>query len=76
MPGTELDSYVVCFDKSGMTVEEIASKLRQNDPPVICFIRNDMLVLDARTMTDTELSETAAALASVFSCNKSADLIE
>lgn len=62
MPGTELESYVVCFNKAGMQVEEIASNLRKHDPPVVCFIRNDFLVLDARTMTESEIDETAAAV--------------
>jgi len=62
MPGTELDSFSVCFNKKGVPVEEIASRLRQNDPPIICFIRNDLLNLDARTMTDSEIDETAAAV--------------
>jgi len=75
MPGAELDSPVVCFDKAGMPPEKIASKLRQYDPPVICFIRNDQLVLDARTMTDSEIDETAAAVEWVFSCKEAGDLI-
>jgi len=62
MPGTELESFVVCFDKKGIPPEEIASRLRQYNPPVVCFIRNDMLVLDARTMTDPEIDEAAKAV--------------
>ena len=66
MPGTELDSFVVCFDKNGIPAEEFALKLRKNSPPVVCFIRNDMLALDARTMTDSEIGEAAAAVAGII----------
>lgn len=65
MPATELDSFVVCFEKSGMYVEDYAQKLRQNDPPIICFIRNHMIALDARTMTDSEIDEVADAISNI-----------
>ena len=66
MPGTELDSYVVCFETPNMFVEDFAAKLRLNDPPVICFIRNHMIALDPRTMTGPEIEETAEAVAGVM----------
>ncbi|MCL2365774.1 MAG: L-seryl-tRNA(Sec) selenium transferase [Oscillospiraceae bacterium] len=66
MPGTDLDSFAVCFNKEGVYVEDIAAGLRRNEPPIISFIRNDQVALDPRTMTDAEIDETAFAVASVM----------
>ena len=42
--------------------EELAERLRNGDPPVIGIVRDGRLLLDCRTITDTEVDEAAAAV--------------
>jgi L-seryl-tRNA(Ser) seleniumtransferase len=43
--------------------EELAEPLRRGEPPVIGIVRDGRLLLDCRTLTDTEVEETARAVA-------------
>jgi L-seryl-tRNA(Ser) seleniumtransferase len=57
LPLAELPSFACAVD------EELAAPLRAGDPPVIGVIRDGRLLLDCRTLTDTEAEEVAAAVA-------------
>ena len=57
LPLAELPSYACAVE------EELAAPLRAGEPPVIGIVRDGRLLLDCRTLTDTELDEVASAVA-------------
>jgi L-seryl-tRNA(Ser) seleniumtransferase len=56
LPLAELPSFACAVE------EELAGPLRAGEPPVIGVIRDGRLLLDCRTLTDTEAEEVAAAV--------------
>jgi L-seryl-tRNA(Ser) seleniumtransferase len=56
LPLAELPSFACGVE------EELAGPLRTGEPPVIGVIRDGRLLLDCRTLTDTEAEEVAAAV--------------
>jgi len=56
LPLTELPSFACAVE------EELATKLRACDPPVIAVVRDGRTLLDCRTLTDAEADEAAAAV--------------
>jgi L-seryl-tRNA(Ser) seleniumtransferase len=61
LPLTELESYACAVD------EELEVPLRLGEPPVVGVVRDGRLLLDCRTLTDTEVDEVARAVASARS---------
>jgi L-seryl-tRNA(Ser) seleniumtransferase len=57
LPLAELPSFACAVE------EELAGPLRLGEPPVIGVVRDGRLLLDCRTLTDTEADEVAAAIA-------------
>ena len=49
-PGAELPTRLVEIARDGASADEIASRLRASDPPVIARIEHDRVVLDLRTV--------------------------
>jgi L-seryl-tRNA(Ser) seleniumtransferase len=56
LPLAELPSFACAVE------EELTGSLRAGEPPVIGVIRDGRLLLDCRTLTDTEAEEVAAAV--------------
>jgi L-seryl-tRNA(Ser) seleniumtransferase len=56
LPLTELPSYACAVEES------FAAPLRGADPPVIGIVRDGRLLLDCRTLADTEIDEVARAV--------------
>jgi L-seryl-tRNA(Ser) seleniumtransferase len=56
LPLAELPSFACAVE------EELAGPLRAGEPPVIGVIRDGRLLLDCRTLTDTEAEEVAATI--------------
>jgi len=56
LPLTELPSYACAVE------EELAERLRAAEPPVVGIVRDGRLLLDCRTLADSELDEVAAAV--------------
>jgi L-seryl-tRNA(Ser) seleniumtransferase len=56
LPLTELPSYACAVE------EELAERLRTAEPPVVGIVRDGRLLLDCRTLADSELDEVAAAV--------------
>jgi L-seryl-tRNA(Ser) seleniumtransferase len=56
LPTTDLESFACALE------EDIAEPLRRGDPPVIGIVRDGVLLLDCRTLTDDEVEETARAV--------------
>jgi L-seryl-tRNA(Ser) seleniumtransferase len=58
-PLTELPSFACAVE------EELASRLRETEPPVIGVVRDGRCLLDCRTITDLEVDQIAAAVAAL-----------
>ena len=56
LPLAELPSFACAVE------EELATPLRQGEPPVIGVVRDGRLLLDCRTLSDAEMDEVAAAV--------------
>lgn len=48
--------------QSGLSASEFALRLRSSDPPVVGYVRDDVLHLDLRTVADGEVAEIADAV--------------
>ena len=57
LPLTELESYACAVE------EELATALRDGEPPVIALVRDGRTLLDCRTLTDAEADEVVLAVA-------------
>jgi L-seryl-tRNA(Ser) seleniumtransferase len=57
LPLAELPSFACALE------EELAEPLRLAEPPVVGIVRDGRLLLDCRTLTDSEVEEAAAAVA-------------
>ncbi len=57
LPLAELPSFACAID------EDLAAPLRHGEPPVVGVVRDGRLLLDCRTVSDTEVDEVAAAVA-------------
>ncbi|HDY69969.1 MAG TPA: L-seryl-tRNA(Sec) selenium transferase [Actinobacteria bacterium] len=66
LPLLELDSWVCAVNPATISVDELAARLRQTDPPVIGRIQKDTLLLDARTVLPEQVGAVAAAFEQVF----------
>ncbi len=61
LPLYELETRVVAID-SGRQTEKLAAKLRNRRPSLIARIQDDRLLLDVRTLADTEIQAAAQAV--------------
>jgi L-seryl-tRNA(Ser) seleniumtransferase len=61
LPLAELPSFACAVE------EELATPLREGKPPVVGILRDGRLLLDCRTLTDEDVDEVAAAIATVRS---------
>ncbi len=61
LPAVGIPSAAVCAAVQGMSAEELARRLRRNEPPIISPIRDGRVVLDLRTVLDGEESAVVAA---------------
>ncbi len=66
LPLLELDSWVCAVSPTEMSVDELAARLRETNPPVIGRIQKDRLLLDARTVLPQQVEAVAVAFEQVF----------
>jgi L-seryl-tRNA(Ser) seleniumtransferase len=57
LPEAEFETFAVQIRSAGIPVNELESRLRRGSPPVIARIREDALLLDARTIMDQEMKD-------------------
>jgi L-seryl-tRNA(Ser) seleniumtransferase len=57
LPEAEFQTFVVQISPAGISVNELESRLRKSSPPVIARIREDAMLLDARTVMDHEIKD-------------------
>jgi L-seryl-tRNA(Ser) seleniumtransferase len=65
LPLAELPSYACAVE------ERLAAPLRLGDPPVVGILRDGRLLLDCRTLTDSEADEAAVAVAAARTYERS-----
>jgi L-seryl-tRNA(Ser) seleniumtransferase len=67
LPGTEFVTFAVAIKSDSISVNELATSLREGLPPVIARIKDKSLLLDARTIRNSEISATIRVTASALS---------
>ncbi|MHB1326386.1 MAG: L-seryl-tRNA(Sec) selenium transferase [Thermoleophilia bacterium] len=66
LPLLELESWVCSVIPATITVDDLASRLRETDPPVIGRIHKERLLLDVRTILPEQAEMIAKALHQAF----------
>jgi len=66
LAGEQLPSWAVALSAEVMSAEELASRLRLNDPPIFARVHEDAVFLDCRTLLAGEEEIVVAALARLF----------
>lgn len=67
LPETDFPTFVVSIKPSTISVNALEKKLREGAPPVIARIRENTLLIDARTVQDKEVKGLVECIISVFS---------
>lgn len=67
IPETSWETYVIAVHHGSIAVNDLESRLRFGTPPVIARIKNDMLLLDARTIAEREIRIVIDSLAAACS---------
>ncbi len=67
IPETSWETYVIAMHHANIAVNDLESRLRFGTPSVIARIKNDMLLLDARTIADREIQIVINSLAAACS---------
>ena len=57
LPETEFETYAVSVDPKHMSVNELEARLRTGPKPIIARIKENALLLDARTIQDQDIKE-------------------
>jgi len=57
LPEAEFDTYAVSIDPKHITVNELETRLRTGSLPIIARIKDNALLLDARTIQDQDIKE-------------------
>ncbi len=65
-PMLGIDTWAVAASPREISPEEMASRLRRWKDPVICGVQDGLLLLDMRTVADSELQTLAEAVAGVL----------
>ncbi len=67
LPETGFPTYAVSVKPLNISVNALEKKLRLGNPPVIARIKEDVLLIDARTVQDREIKELVNCVISAFS---------
>jgi L-seryl-tRNA(Ser) seleniumtransferase len=62
LPEVEFETYAVALKPMKLSVNKLEERLRHGDPPVITRIKEDALIIDARTVRDSEVEILVKAL--------------
>ncbi|NLG86706.1 MAG: L-seryl-tRNA(Sec) selenium transferase [Firmicutes bacterium] len=63
LPLTALPTFLVAVTSDRLSAQELATRLRQGQPPVVARIADDRVLLDLRTVVPAEEKDLVAALA-------------
>jgi len=64
-PTSPLPTFLISVTSASQTANEIERALRQSDPPIIVRIVEDQILIDLRTVAESEQAEVESALASL-----------
>jgi len=67
LPETDFPTFVVAIKPSNISVNAVEKRLREGDPPVIARIKDDALLIDARTVQDKEVRALVNSIVSALS---------
>jgi L-seryl-tRNA(Ser) seleniumtransferase len=56
LPETDLPTYAVSVKSGNISTNEIEARLRKGNPPIIVRIKEDSLIIDARTVNDKDIA--------------------
>lgn len=66
LPARDIPTKLIAFKPHKIAVDELADKLRENDPPIFARIENDSLVLDFRTVFPENIPPLLEAFKKIF----------
>ncbi len=66
LPGEGIPTRLISLHSEKISAEEIAARMRGNTPPIFARIEQDHVLLDMRTVYDTEVEMIAAALEKIY----------
>jgi L-seryl-tRNA(Ser) seleniumtransferase len=69
-PQAALPTELIAVNCDGASADELAARLRSNDPPIIVRVEEGRVLLDLRTVFEEQDAEIAAALARASKNNK------
>jgi L-seryl-tRNA(Ser) seleniumtransferase len=64
-PGVELPTVLVAVERDGLTADGLSRRLRAANPPIITRIEHDRVVLDLRTVMESQDDSLTTALLSI-----------
>lgn len=67
LPEVDLPTYVVILKSDGLSVNDFEERLRKGNPPIIARIKEDSLILDARTIREVDLDRLVKGIKSALS---------
>ncbi len=70
LPGEGIPTKLISLHSEKINAGELAVRLRGNTPPIFARIEQDRVLLDMRTVYDTEIEAIATALEKIFSQSK------
>jgi L-seryl-tRNA(Ser) seleniumtransferase len=69
LPEIDFPTYVVSIKPNDLSVNEIETRLRAGTPPIIARIREDLLMLDARTVREVDIEDLVRGVKAALSEN-------
>jgi L-seryl-tRNA(Ser) seleniumtransferase len=66
LPEIEFKTFVVTIKPKKLSVNKLEERLRHGSPPIIARIKEDALIIDARTVRNTEIEAVAKGIAGVL----------
>jgi L-seryl-tRNA(Ser) seleniumtransferase len=66
LPEEDLPTYVVSVKTTARSVNDLEERLRKGTPPVITRIKEDSLIIDARTIRDNDIEILVRGIKTVF----------
>ena len=64
LPEVVFPTYAVCIKPVNVSVNELESRLRRSSPPVVARIKEDAIILDARTIRKRDIDDLVRVVAS------------
>jgi len=66
LPEVNFPTFIISIKPANISVNELEKRLRSGEPPVIARIKEDALLIDARTVQDKEIKSLVSCIISVF----------